>query len=160
MSLPNGIINVLRQGKFVAAEIHAESSDFRAFVMVIPQVPNPYQHPEAWIHWGHRPVPTEGGVIRIKDPSFITGYEIRYLKHLAKYTDEEWGMDYDYVLDDPTTRIKRIYVKREEEIEAALVRWLKDLSELKEPDDFDSSLVNSPIDSYLNRPDERPHLWL
>jgi hypothetical protein len=60
-------------------------------------------------------------------------------------------MDYDYVFDDSTTRVKRICVKREEEIGVALEQWLKDLSELKEPDDFDSSLVHSPIDGYLNR---------
>jgi hypothetical protein len=160
MVLPNEIVNLLRQGKFIAAEIPSQSSDFRAFVLVIPQVPDPYKHPEAWIHWGHRPIPNESGVIRIKDPSFITGYEIRYLQHLAKYSDQEWGLNYDNVLDDTTTRIKRIYVKREEEIEAALAQWLKDLSELKEPNHFDSSLVNSPIDAYLSRLDERPHLWL
>jgi len=75
--------------------------------MVITQVPNPHETPEAWIHWGHRPGPNDGGVIRLKDPSFISGFEIRYLEHHARYTDEEWGWDYDYVLDDRVLSVAR-----------------------------------------------------
>jgi hypothetical protein len=51
-------------------------------------------------------------VTRLKDPSFISSFEIRYLEHHARYTDEEWGWDYDYVLDDQTTRVRRVYVKK------------------------------------------------
>jgi hypothetical protein len=160
MSISSKALNALRQGRIVGAELAAPRPDFRAFVLVIPQVPDPYKNPDAWIHWGHRPFRNEGGVINLKDPSLITGYEIRYLEHHAKYTDEEWGMDYDYVLDDTTTRIKRIYIKRVDEIENSLEPWLKDLSRLEDPHNFDSSLVNSFIDYYLDRPDERPHLWL
>ena len=142
-------MSILRQGRVVGAKLDASRSDFRAFVLVIPQVLDQKEN-----HLQRN----DGGVIGLKDQSFITGYEIRYLEHHAKYTDEDWGMDYDYVLDDTTTRIKRIFVKREDEIETVLAQWLKDLSELKEPDDFDSSLVNSSIDYYLNRPNERLHL--
>lgn len=150
MSISNKAKSTLRQGRIVGAELNASRPDFRAFVLVIPQVPDREEN---------RFSRNEGGVIGLKDPSLISGYEIRYLEHHAKYTDEEWGMDYDLVLDDTTTRVKRIYVKREDEIETALSEWINDLSELTEPDDFDSSLVNSPIDSYLNRPNEHPHLW-
>lgn len=151
MSIPTKATNILRQGRIVGAELAAPRPEFRAFVLIIPQIPDQTENPL---------LRNEGGVIGLKDPSLINGYEVRHLEHHAKYTDEEWGMDYDYVLNDTTTRIKRIYVKREDEIEIALTQWLKDLSELKEPDDFDSSLVNSPIDYYLNRPEERPHLWI
>jgi hypothetical protein len=159
MTIPDGAKKILRTGKPVAAEIMASLPDNRAFVMVIPQVPDHHEFPEAWIHWGHRPAPNDGGVIRLKDPSFISGYEIRYLEHHSKYTDEEWGWDYDYVLDDRTTRVRRVFVTSEDEIYAAIAPWLEDLSQLQEPDQFDSSLVHSPIDYYLNRPEERPHLW-
>jgi len=43
---------------------------------------------------------------------------------------------------------------------AAIAPWLEDLSQLQEPEKFDSSLVNSPIEYYLNQPEERPHLWI
>jgi len=86
-------------------------------------------------------------------------FEIRYLEHQARYTDEEWGWDYDYVLDDQTTSVRRVYVKSEGEIAAAIALWLEDLSQLQEPENYDSSLVNSPIEYYLNQPEERPHLW-
>lgn len=159
MAIPDKILSVLRSGNSVVAELSAKNSEFRAFVMIIPQVPNPRENPEAWIHWGHRPYPNEGGVIRIIDASLISGFEIRFLEHHAKYTHKDWGWDYDYVLDDETTRIRRVFISQENEIETAISTWLKDLSQLQEPSNFDSSLVNSPIDSYLNRSDERPHLW-
>lgn len=159
MALSEKILNILRSGHPVAAELKPTRDEFRAFVMVVPQVPNPHENPDAWIHWGHRPQPNAGGVIRIKDASFINGFEIRFLEHHAKYTDEDWGWDYDYILDDTTTRIKRVFVLKEDDIESAIEPWLKDLSQLQEPGNFDSSLINSPIDYYLNRSDERPHLW-
>ncbi|HEY8460152.1 MAG TPA: hypothetical protein VIM99_07210, partial [Blastocatellia bacterium] len=159
MTMPDRQQKILRSGKPLAAEITASRQNFRAFVMVIPQVPDPRETPEAWIHWGHRPGPNEGGVIRLKDPSFISGFEIRYLEHHAKYADAEWGWDYDYALDDQTTRAQRAYVKSEDEIAAAIAPWLEDLSQLQEPENFDSSLVNNPIERYLDLLEERPHLW-
>lgn len=159
MAIPDQIRKLLHSGRTVAAEIKARQPNHRAFILVIPQVPDPRQTPEAWIHWGHTPTPNEGGVIRLKDPSFISGFEIRYLEHHAKYTDEEWGWDYDYVLDDETTRVSRVFVANEGEIRAAISPWLEDLTQLQEPDKFDSSLIHSPLDYYLDRPNERPHLW-
>ena len=156
MSFSAKATTILKQGRIIGTELIAPRPDFRAFVLVIPQLPDPKENLEAW---RDRPYKNEGGWVGLKDSSMINGFEIRYLEHQAKYTDEDWGLDYDYVLDDETTRINQIFVKREDEIETALSQWLEDLSELKEPDDFNSSLVNSPIDSYLSR-DERPHLWL
>jgi hypothetical protein len=155
MAIPDKILNILRSGKPVAAELTAKLPEFRAFVMVIPQVPSPDENPDAWIPF--RPHPNEW--IRLKDSSFIQGFEVRFIEHHAKYTDEDWGWDYDCVLDDETTRIKRVFISQENEIESAILPWLEDLSELREPANFNSSLVNSPIETYLNRPDERSHLW-
>jgi hypothetical protein len=87
-------------------------------------------------------------------------YELRYLEHDARYTDTDWGFDYDYVLDDLTTRVKRVFVSTADAIELAIAPWLTDLTQLRPPGQFDSALVNSPIDVYLDRPEERPHLWL
>jgi len=76
MTIPDRQQKILQSGKPVAAEITASRQNFRAFVMVIPQVPDLQETPEAWIHWGHRPEPNDGGVIRLKDPSFISGFEM------------------------------------------------------------------------------------
>jgi hypothetical protein len=154
MPLPLKILERLRYGKEVAVEVAAAEPNMRAFVVVIPQVPDKWEHPDAYLYRGENA--PRGG---LRDPSLITGYEIRWLQHDAKYTDEAWGFDYDYVLDDKTTRVKRFFVEREEDIEEALTPWVKDTSFLSNPDDFDSSLVNSPITTYLNEPEERLHLW-
>jgi hypothetical protein len=148
MTIPDRQLTDLRTGDTVVAEVAASRTEFRAFVMVIPQVAGT----ETAIH--------RLGGRRVRDPSCICGFEIRYLEHRATYTELEWGWDYDHVLDDETTRVRRVHVKDECEIAAAVSPWLRDLSQLREPADFDSSLVNSPIECYLNRPDERPHLWV
>ena len=63
-------------------------------------------------------------------------------------------------LNDQTTRIKRVFVEKEDEIEQAIRPWLKDLSWLSPAEEFDNSIVDSPLDYYLDRPYERPHIWL
>jgi len=55
-----------------------------------------------------------------ENPSYISSFEIRYLKHHARYTDEEWGGDYDYMLDDQTTRVRRVHIKSAGEITSAI----------------------------------------
>jgi hypothetical protein len=55
------------------------------------------------------------------------------LEHHARYTDQEWGWDYDYALDDQTTRVRRVYVKSEGEMATAIAPWPEDLSRLQEP---------------------------
>ena len=101
MPLPLKILERLWYGKEVAVEVAAEPG-MRAFVSVIPQVPDKREHPEAYLYRGENA--PRGG---LRDPSSITGYEIRWLKHDAKYTYEAWTYDYDQVLDDNTTRVKR-----------------------------------------------------
>jgi len=156
MPIPPKILERLRYGKPVAAEIAATEPNMRVYLVVIPQVPDVYKDPEAYMYQGEN---VRRHILR--DPSVITGYEIRLLKHDAKYADEAWSEDYDTILFDKTTRVKRLFVGREEEIEKAITPWLPDASYLKSPEDFDSSLVDSPIDAYgyLNRPEELPHLW-
>lgn len=159
MPLPLDIIEILHSGKAVACELSAENPLHRAFVMVIPQVPGVHKQPELWLNAGRiGGLPYALGPT-LRDSASISGYEIRYLAHDAKYTDTEWGWDYYCVLDDKTTRVQRVFVSAEGDIEAALSSWLNNLLFFRPVNEFDSSLVNSPIDGYLNRPDERPHLW-
>ena len=141
----------LHSGHEVVAEVPAPHPEMRSFVIVIPRVPNIREHPEAWIRGFGQPT--------LRDAASISGYEVRYFLLHEKYTDTEWGWDYDYVLDDETTRVKRVFVQTDQEIEGALSPWSVIMAELHDPGQFDSSLVNSPIDSYLDRPAERPHLW-
>lgn len=158
MTIPDKARTILQNGRPVAAELTASRPEHRSFLMVIPQVPDPRENPDAWIH-GERWLPPHDRIpVRLKEPSFIRGYEIRFLEHHSKYTEEEWGYDYDLVLGDETTRVRRVFVSSESEIEAGVVEWV-DLSQLQEAGEIDSALVNSPIEVYLNRPDERPHLW-
>jgi hypothetical protein len=152
MILPPNIIARLQYGRSVATEVAASQPDMRAYVMVIPQAPLRRDHSDLWIQQGT-------GEPWLRDPDLITGYEIRYFCHHAKYTELDWGWDYDQVLADTTTRIKRVFVSTLEEIAPALDAWHTDVTALHHPHTLDSSLVSSPIDAYLERPDERPHLW-
>ena len=123
--------------------------------MVIPQVPDVGKDPEAYIYQGEN---IQRHILR--DPSSITGYEIRLLKHDAKYTDEAWALENDWVLYDETTRVKRLFVRREEDIEQAIMPWLPDTAYLHSPEKFGSSLVDSLTWSYSSLLEELPHLWL
>ncbi len=155
MPIPLKILERLRYGKPVAAEIAAAEPNMRAYLMVIPQVPDVYENPEAYMYQGKN---VRRHILR--DPSSITGYEIRLLKHDAKYADETWAFQNGYVLYDKTTRVKRLFIKREEDIEAAIAPWLPDADYLKSPEKFGSSLVDSLNDGFLNPPEQVPHLWL
>lgn len=159
MPMPPDIIAMLHSGRAVAAELPASSPAFSAYIMVVPEVPNLHQHPEAWLNPDRIGTPPHVPLPALRDPAFISGYEIRHVAHDAKYTSTDWGWDYDIVLDAETTRIRRVFVSTEEEIESALSPWLTDMSLLRPCMEFDSSLVNSPIEGYLNRPEERSHLW-
>lgn len=152
MSLPPEIVARLRLGRAVAAEVPARP-DARAYVVIIPQAPDRLARPGLWLH-------ANVGEPRLRDAGAITGYEIRRLQHDARYTDAEWGWDYDHVLADPTTRVGRIFVRTADEIGPALAPWIALDTVFRHPDAFDGSLVSSPIDSYLDRADAFPHLWL
>lgn len=128
MLIPSEIVEKLRLGDSIAAELENSAPDMKTYLIIIPKRSE-------------------------------SKYEIRYLEHNKKYTDTDWGLDYDYVLDDKSTRIKRIFVESENEIANVLFKWIKDLTVLTTINDFDSSLIHSPIDCYLERTDERPHLW-
>lgn len=95
----------------------------------------------------------------------IISYEVRYIRHKSIYTDSEWGYDYDHVLADETTRIKRHFVLRTEnnlELVKCLSLYTFDVKGFKSvfPDDnFDSALVNNPIETYLINQKIFPHLF-
>ncbi|GLC81124.1 hypothetical protein [Lacrimispora brassicae] len=96
----------------------------------------------------------------------IVTYEIRYIRHKDTYTDEDWGDDYDYVLADTTTRIKRSFVQRTEN-DMELVKHLSDFTldfnqfkRLLPFGSFNSALVNNPINCYLEDTQMFPHLWI
>ncbi len=152
MTLPLKTIARLESGRAVAAEVTAPQPDTRAYVVILPQTPDSHEHPDRWLQSGT-------GEPWLRDPGDITGYEIRYLQHHAKYTDTDWGRDYDQVLGDTTTRVKRIFVSTTEDIELALVPWIAEGISFQHPHTFDSSLVSSPLEAYLDRRDAYPHLW-
>ncbi len=154
MTIPLKTLQRLHYGKEVAAEVTATEPNMRAFVSVIPQVPDKWKHPEAYIYRGENVRPEI-----LRDPSLITGYEIRWLKHDAKYTHEDWAYDYDQVLAAKTTRVKRVFIRTEEDIKKALAPWLTDMSDLRDPLALDSGVVGNLTSSDLDRPQEYFHLW-
>lgn len=95
----------------------------------------------------------------------IVSYEVRYIRHKNIYTDSEWGLDYDYVLEDKTTRIKRHFVLRTSnnlELVKCLSLYSFDAAgfkRLSSYDNFNSALVNSPIENYIEDEEMYPHLF-
>ena len=136
----------------MAAEVKAPQPDSRAYIVIIPQTPNRHEHPDRWLQSGT-------GEPWLRDTNDISGYEIRYLQHRAKYTDAEWGWDYDQVLADVTTHIRRIFVQAIDDIVPAIAPWINENTAFQHPHTFDSSLVSAPIEGYLERLEEYPHLW-
>jgi hypothetical protein len=63
------------------------------------------------------------------------------------------------VLGDSTTRIKRTFVPTVEAITPAMTEWITEHTVFQHPHVFDSSLVSSPIEGYLEQVDVYPHLW-
>lgn len=92
----------------------------------------------------------------------IASYEVRYIKHKEEYTDTKWGLDYDYVLEDKDTRIKRFFIERNNE-NSNLLKVLSefdiDFEDFKRLNFFDSALTDSPIKYYLKDKSIFPHLW-
>jgi hypothetical protein len=95
----------------------------------------------------------------------ITSYEVRYIRHKDIYTDTEWGSDYDQVLADETTRTKRHIVLRTEnnlELVNCLSLYSFDVTDFKHLlpyENFDSALVDSPIENYIENEKTFPHLF-
>lgn len=153
--LPTPIRARLATGHPVGAEIPAAREGSRAFILVLPRAPDPHKYPEAW--FGLSGV-LPGLTMQLKDPRSISGYEIRYIEHDAKYTEEHCGWDSDYVLADPTTRVRRTFVLDEADLGPGLAPWLRTFDQLGPTWHFESALVNSPIDWYLDQPERFPHL--
>ena len=89
-------------------------------------------------------------------------YEIRLIKHKDIYTHEKWGYDWDYVLDDKTTRIKRIFVNRADgnnELEKVLTSLDIDINDFNRLRIYDSPVLDNVIDCYFEHPCQSPHLW-
>jgi hypothetical protein len=155
MAIPPKILNLLYRGWEVAAELLSKDPDFRTYVLIIPQAPQPYYHPAMW----KQSKDVCPGKLMLNTPDSVQGYEVRYLHHHSKYTDTDFGWDYDIVLEDVTSRVCRKFVQTEEELETQLNQWLSDLSRLELSEEFDSSLVGSPITAMLDKPTDYPHLW-
>jgi hypothetical protein len=52
-----------------------------------------------------------------------SGFEIRYVKHHAKYTIGDFGNDYHLALNDETTIVKSSFIDAEESLADALAPW-------------------------------------
>lgn len=95
----------------------------------------------------------------------VIGYQVRFIMHKETYTDEHWGLDYDHVLADESTRVQSAYVIRSadnKELETLLSLFNinpRDFCRLTN-NCYNSALLDSPIDAYLVGPSTFPHLQL
>ena len=153
--LPTPIRAYLAAGHPVGAEIAAARTGARAFIIVLPRLPDPHTHPEAW--FGLAGV-LPGVTMQLKDARSIRGYEVRYIEHDPRYMEDEWGWDADYVLADVTTRVRRTFVSQEADLGPALAPWLRTFDQLRPTYHLDSALVTSRLEWYLDQPERFPHL--
>ncbi len=84
------------------------------------------------------------------------GYELRLVTHLARYTKEAFGWDYDCAIRDASTRLQSSVVDRIESVIDQLEEWGCTEELLMRADMLDSCLANSPLEPYL----DLPHLRL
>lgn len=92
----------------------------------------------------------------------VVSDEIRYMKHNEIHIDTEWGLNYDYVPRDKSTRLKRIFINRNEEnseLLGILSKFDINFYDFKHLNFFDSTLINSPIECYIEDKKIFPHLW-
>jgi hypothetical protein len=88
-------------------------------------------------------------------------YEIRLIMHKDIYTYEEWVLDWDYVIDDKSTRIKRIFVPRtadNSELEIVLQSLNIALDNCQHENYFGGVLMDILTDLALEPIDS--HLWI
>lgn len=90
-------------------------------------------------------------------------YELRYLRHQRKFTEADWGNDYDLVLKDAQTRLKRERIPRSPDdglLAQALVRYGATPGSFIRVahSSFDSALVCNFHDWFFDFPG--PHLML
>jgi len=81
-----------------------------------------------------------------------SGYELRLITHHARYTEETFGLDYDYAIEDLHTRVKRVFAVDLQSTLAQLAAWGCTEAMLASPRSIDSCLVNSPLEAYLHLP--------
>ncbi len=91
-------------------------------------------------------------------PNADRQFDFRVIRHFPKYTEEHFGLDYDYAIVDPTTRISRFCPLDWDALSEHLKNLGVGMDDLTAPSSIDSCLLNSPIDAYLV-PGRHPHLW-
>lgn len=144
MALPDNLIESLNIKKIqMATEINISEQGTKAYVVIFPIERVEKQKCKTNL-------------------SPIVSYEVRLVKHKDIFIEEKYGYDYDYALEDKTTRIKRMFVDKTDgnhELEKILVSLNIDINDFHQVSYYDSVLLNSPIESYIDNPDNLSHLW-
>lgn len=86
-------------------------------------------------------------------------FELRLITHHERFSETNYGWDYDYALKDLRTRVTRIEIVGIPAVFSQLAKWGTSESTLKATREFDSCLINSPLDYYI-LPGRVPHLSL
>lgn len=147
MNLPEGLLECLHVKRIkMCVEVNSFQEKMKAYIVIIPIEEKKNEQYKTNLH-----------------P--IISYEVRYIRHKDIYTESEWGYDYDHVLTDETTRIKRHFVLRTEnnlELAKCLSLYSIDVTGfkiLRSYETIDSALVDSPIENYLKDEMTLPHLF-
>ncbi len=151
------VLNGLRAGHTISAELPPKTPGRYAFVVVIPVIPD---DPELYMYLGE----LRRGPLR--EASSITSYLLFRLEHdkdvgVHHYNEADRGGIYD-----KKTRLEHRVVQTEAEIEPALREWLDDMSLLGPPRLSESSVFNKSefggfqmVKEALQKPEEYVHLW-
>lgn len=141
------LLDLLDRKVMMGAEVETKVPGMKAYIKIIP-------------------IEKENTSIYKTNLMPVIAYEVRYFLHRDIYTEWAWGLDYDLVLNDTTTRIKQTVVPRTDGNEAlrqalSPYQLIGDgFCKITSYCSLDSALVDSPIECYLEDQQSLPHLWL
>lgn len=123
MVIPLKVLNRLRAGKEVAAQVAATRPQYKAWVCVKPMLdPNKV----ILVHYG-------GGLSKAKsvDGSTDWAYLVRHIEMHEQYM--EYLYESEAYLDDSITSDHYYFARSEDELPIILSKWLSDFATLREP---------------------------
>ncbi|RYG75341.1 hypothetical protein EON80_01015 [bacterium] len=130
MSVPSSIATLLHRGKALAAEVHCQRPDWRAWVWVQPVMKNGKTLAQAQEEW------TRTRSATLYDDT-IDFYRIRYVELSQWHLSDEWFWDLDIAIKERPIVDENRIAESEAALEEILSVWLPELSQLTTPGSVD-----------------------
>ena len=123
--LPLKVLNRLRLGRSVAAEVPTPLAQYRAWVHVQPLVDGMKMAPHD----------ADYGLEPRLDKTDVAGRELTFRASFVRLHSKylEYRLDLDLAWEDEQTAREEVLAQNEQELESVLSRWLTDLSALRAP---------------------------